>query len=370
MATMPTYQALYEIVKAAIQSRRPDLTDFVEGSVLDAFAGASAALADESLRSVVQLFAEKFFSTAQGDALDALALDFFGITRKNATSATGVVQWTRGDEEDPYTIPAGATFRARVGDQSFDVESVEAVQMLDGLTEVDIPCTTTLKGRRTNLAAGVVDTVVSSGAPSGEPASVTNSDPFAGGSDTETDEAFRGRIRRYFSTLRKGTTDAIAYGALSVPGVSVVAVDESLVEVDQTVRVYIGDPDARSNDDLVEAVETELFNWKACGVQVWVLGAEREEVPLTLEVEVETGADLDVVAAAIRASVVGYGDTLGAGQGAAVSRIERAVQDASDLVLACDLTAPETSGRISPSANNAAIRFVDSQIEITFTVIT
>ena len=44
MSTLPTFTDYYDAARAQIQVRRPDLTDFNEGSVLDAMAGAELLL--------------------------------------------------------------------------------------------------------------------------------------------------------------------------------------------------------------------------------------------------------------------------------------------------------------------------------------
>lgn len=362
---VPTFQALYDAFKAEVQSRRPDLTDWNEGSVLDAVGGASSMLADESMRFFLGLFGALFFDTAVGDDLDRLALDRLGLVRKPATSATGSVTWTKGISGAAYTIPAGTSVRGVIADgTSYTATVLYDVAIRADQAAVAVAVEADTLGRSSNLAAGVLDEIASP-LVADPTASITNGEALAGGADEETDAAFRDRVRRYYSTLRRGTVGALETGALSVPGVAYVSVDESSIEDDGIVRVYVGDPDARSNDALATLVGAELLHWRAAGVMVEVLGSSRDEVTLTLALEVEHGADLVSLGAAVRAAVVGYGDELAPNRPARVSRVVKAMHEASALVLSARVTSHTDD--IDPAAVHQAVRFVASTIAIAFT---
>lgn len=362
---VPTFQQLYDAFRAEVQSRRSDLTDWNEGSVLDAIGGASAMLADESMRYFLALFGELYFDSAVGDALDRLALDRLGLTRKPATAAYGTVTWTKGDSSAAYTIPAGTSFRATLTDgSSYTASALYDVAIRADQASVGVSVQADLAGRVSNLAEGTLDEVA---APlSADPtATATNAAALAGGADEETDSAFRDRIRRYYSTLRRGTVAALETGALSVPGVAFVSIDESTIEDDGIVRVYVGDPDARANDTLATLVEAELLNWRAAGVMVMVFGSERQEESLTLEIDVERGSDLVTLADAVRSGVVGYGDELPPNRLARLSRIQSACHQASRQVLASTVTSH--TGDIEPDDAFKAIRFTSETITLLFT---
>lgn len=365
----PTFQALYDAYKAEVQSRRADLTDWNEGSVLDGLGGGSAMLADESMRYYLALFSELFFDTAVGAALDRLALDRLGLERKPATAAYGTVTWTKGDSGAAYDIPAGTVFRATLADgTTYTASSLYDVSIRADQVSVPVAVQADAVGRSSNLAVLTLDEVATP-LVADPTATCTNTARLAGGSDAETDAAFRDRIRRYYSTLRRGTVDALKTGALSVPGVAFVTVDESTIEDDGIVRVYVGDPDASSNSTLASLVETELENWRAAGVMVEVLGAGRDDRYCTLQVEIERGADLIAAAAAIRAAVIGHSEAIPPGRPARLSRIANAVHDASASVLACVVTSLGTAEGedIEPAHPHLAVRFGSLPVEIYFT---
>lgn len=367
MAEVSTFTELYDAGRAEIQSRNANLTDFNEGSVLDAVLGSGAMLGDEVARTLIDLFATLFFDTATGEDLDALALDRINLTRNLESSAVGTVEWKRV-AAGTYPIPSGTTFQATVGDETFTFTSTTEVTVGGGDSTVNVPVQATASGRASNVAANTVTEILDTVA-ADPTATVTNPQPMAGGSDAETDEAFRARIRRFYSNLRRGTRGALVTGATNVNGVSFASVVEDFEG--GVVFVYIGDPDAQGNDVLAALVRAELENWRAAGILVTVLSAAREEIALTLDVVVQPGSDTTTLDALIKSALVAQGDTYDPNQRAYVTEIECAARDASPLVRAATLTTPQvvnTPPSILPTLPQNAIRFVSTSITLNFTV--
>ncbi|HYD02616.1 MAG TPA: baseplate J/gp47 family protein [Phycisphaerales bacterium] len=365
MPTPPSWQQLYDAAKAEIQARNPSLSDWSEGSRLDATTGAAAVLADQLIEFVVRNFAAQFVDTAQGADLDALALDRFLLTRQAATPSIGYLTWTK-DPDAPtlaYTIPAGFVFSGSVNGERISVESTGEVSVGTADLTVQIPCESTVTGPAQNVAADVIDTLETN-FPSDPNATVTNADRFVGGSNAETDAEFRDRIRRFFKTVVRGTVSALRAGARSVPGVRFVTVDESEVEAAGTVNVYVGDPDANSNDVLADLVATELEDWRAAGVLVEVVGAERDERTAELTVYVRAGADTDTLRASIRSVSEAYADTLGPGDTFYRSRLSQLAHNVSSDVVGVDVTKPADD--VAPSQPYQAIRLPAEAVTVTF----
>jgi len=364
VATLPTWQELYDAARTEVQARNAELTDWTEGSVLDALTGGGAVLADEVIRVLVALFAAQFVDTASGSDLDALAADRFGLSRNAASSAVGTITWTR-DAAGAYAIPAGTRVRATVNGQSvtFTTDSDASLGASDSSVDIDVTCSTT--GPTGNVAAGtlttVVDTVVAD--PS---ATITNAERATGGAVEETDAAFRDRIRRYFTSLRKGTVEALKAGALSVAGVSYATVNESYIDPDDGgyVAVYVGDPDGRGNTALAALVETELEDWRAAGVYVQVLAAAREEVSLALTLRVTRGADTATLAASVRAAVLAYTDQLDPNETLYLSQVEHAALGVSEDVLDAEVTSPTSNE--TPSSPQNALRVAAGDLSLTW----
>lgn len=79
MPTIPTHEDLWETFRASVEDDpETRLNDFTEGSVLDAFAGVSAAAARGIMRWVSRQMRRKFLSTAEGDDYEYVAVDYYG----------------------------------------------------------------------------------------------------------------------------------------------------------------------------------------------------------------------------------------------------------------------------------------------------
>lgn len=360
MAEIPTFTELYDAAKAEIQTRNPALTDFEEGSALDAITGASGILADEATRVVVDQFAAQFFATATGADLDDLAFDRLRLLRNEASTSTATLTWTRV-ASGSYVIPAGTTFAAtNANGETVTFSSDAAVTVGGGDVTVDIDVTADEVGRASNVDVGTITTVVDTVA-SDPSATVTNAARAAGGAAEETDEAFRERIAAFYSSVQRGTKAALEFGAKTVDGVSIATV----VEQYPITYVYVGDPDGSGNSSLAALVATELENWRATGSYVEVYGSTREELALSLAVVLDAEdlpADLTTLSAAIKDAIEAYGDTLGAGQKAYRTLIECAAREADDRVLSVTGTTD-----LTPSANQNAIRFPVANISLSFT---
>lgn len=360
MAEIPTFPELYAAAQAEIQTRNSTLTDFNEGSVLDAVAGASGVLSDEVARLLVQLFESQFFATATGSDLDDLAQDRLQLTRNTAGTAIVTLTWTRV-AAGSYLIPAGTAFSAvNNNGEIVTFSSTAGVTVNPGDVTVSVAVIADVAGRGSNVEANTITTVVDT-VLSDPSATVTNAARAAGGSDAETDEEFRERIRLFYTSLRRGTKAALRTGALTVAGVSVVTIDEQY----PITFVYVGDPDGSGNQTLADNVATELENWRAAGSFVQVLPASREELPLSLAVVLtELPTDVTALRDAIRASIVAFGDTLDVGAVAYATEIECAAKEADDARIRSVTGAAD----LTPAAAQNAIRFVASSIAVSFTV--
>ena len=359
MAEIPSHADLYAAVKAEIQSRNPALTDFEEGSVLDAFTGASVVLADEVARVLVDLFSDQFFATARGSALVDLAQDRLGITPQQAGRSSATLTWTRV-AAGTYTIPAGTSFAAvnpDGGEVSFS--SFTDVVVGPGDTSVPVVVVADEAGRSSNVDVGTITTILDSVA-ADFAATVTNEGRAAGGSPAWTDAQFLAYIKDYYSSLRRGTLPAIRTGALSVAGVSVVVVR---VREGGIIEVYVGDPDGAGNQILADAVALELENWRPVTALVQVFPSTREELSVSLQVTLTSlPADTSQMLTDIRSAVVAYGDTLAAGDIAYATELIYAVKSVDeDRVLSVT-----GATDLAPSADTNAIRFVGGSVSVTF----
>lgn len=371
MPTLPTFDELYETYQGEVQARDADLTDWSEGSANDALGGGGAALADEVIRVLVELFAGQFVDTAKGEDLDALLEDRFGLERNAAAAAVGELTFTRGSAVGVVNIPAGTQVSGTVDGETVTVttDTLAQIPAADSTVTVNATCTET--GSVGNVAAGVL-TSIDTEVPDDPDLTVTNAGRFAGGAAEESDSRVRDRARRYFQTLRKGTVEALEAGALSVAGVDLATVDESAIAPEDGgyVSVYIGDPDARASQPLVDAVETELDDWRAAGVRVVVQAAEREEIDLELTIYVTRGADQATLREDVQTAVLGYingtDETTGLPIAATLrlTRVAKAAMSVSDDLEYVEVDTPTSDP--APSAGHYAIRVPESRLQLNF----
>lgn len=360
---LPTFQDLYDAARSEMVARNPELTDWNEGSNLDAVAGSAAMVGDLLVELIVRHFATTFFDTAEGEDLVALARDRYNLEKTPATPSKGHVLWHRSDPGLSYAVPAGTVVGGEVHGVRVEARSTEEVVVADDA--VEIPCESVETGRAQNFAAGVLTEIVSSVA--ADPgATITQPERFAGGAPEQSDPEFRDTIRRYLRTVRRGTVPALAFGATQVPGVRYAAVDESHASADQGgfVTVYVGDPDAESNQELAEAVDTEMVNWRAAGVLVEIEGAAREEIALELELEVRRGAARDQIAPAVRAALQAYADTLQPNAELPLSRIDQVAHNAHRAVRGVRVLSHTED--ITPSQPHHALRIVGADVALQF----
>lgn len=376
MPTLPTAIALYDVGRSEIQRRQPDLTDFSEGSNLDALTGSGAMLADEVIGVSVDLFADQFFDTAEGQALDDLSSDRFSLDRLAAQPARGTVTFTRGASTGVVTVAAGTVLSGVSSGVTLTYTTDILVQMPSADSTVDAVITCSTTGRAGNLAAGGITKIVTT-IPDDPDMTVTNADYLVGGVSAELDPRFRDRLRRYFTTLRKGTVDALMAGAMSVGGVEYATVSEDHIAYGDGgyVDVYVGDPDARANSVLVAAVDTEMLDWRAAGIRVIVAASQREEIVLSLDFTILRGADQSVLLAGVRQAITEYingidlaGDVVGGlevGETLRLSQLLSRGMRVSDSIVGGQVLSHTAD--IVPSAGNNAIRVLSSDLSITLT---
>lgn len=364
--SIPTAAQLYAAARAEAQARQPSLTDWSEGSALDALTGAGVILADQSIRIGLDALAARMVATATGSDLDAAVTDRYpALTRRAASSAVATLTLTRGGSTGALSIPAGTLARATVNGVQITFATDDDATMDAAGDTVDVIATCTATGTSGNVGAGLITTLPT--ALAGDvTATVTNSARAVGGAAAESDDAYRARAQAYPLTLTRGTVSALESGALTVPGVAHVTVDESLIAADDCVYVYVGDPDGRGNAALSAAVAAVIEDYRAAGVLVTVLPAEREDVDLTVVVSVRQGRTTDALAAACRAAVIAYADGLAPSQRLYFSAVEAACIAVSTDVLGAQASSTAGTGQyLSVSEPQNALRTTVAGLTLT-----
>lgn len=79
---IPSFQEIYDVLKAAVLAEDPTLNDWADGSNLDVLAAGAAGAADECYLKIIEALSIFYIATAEGDDLDARVGDF-GMTRNS-----------------------------------------------------------------------------------------------------------------------------------------------------------------------------------------------------------------------------------------------------------------------------------------------
>lgn len=326
---LPTVDQLQADARSAVEGRCPRLTDWTTGSANDAYTWAAALVAQEIIEAGVQQVGKLFFGTAEGDDLVALGQDRLGgnLPIQAASPAVGEVTFSRPSSTfGSVTIDAGTELTASAAPGLVFV-TTETVALVGTSIAASVACTTT--GGGGNLAAESIDTI-SDTLPDSS-ITVSQADRLVGGAPRETDPQYRGRIANYYQSLQRGTTSALAAGALTVEGCRVAVVDERYIAAEDGgyVLVLVGDADGESNPTLEGLVDEELENWRSAGVMVQVQGVARLPVLVTVALRLTTPRALGIVTPAIQAALEAYGLTLTANDTLYISQLERVVINTS-----------------------------------------
>lgn len=357
MPTLTTSAARLAAAKAAIAARVPSGVTpyFSTGSVLGALVNGMNVMADSVQQNAVRMWRAAFVDSATGADLDSLITGLGGPVRNLASNAVASLTLTRDSYVGSYTINAGTTVTGTAADGSVVSFSVDDDIVLGGASSsASGTATAANAGRAYNVAAATLTRI--SGLPSG--LTLTQPSRAAGGSENETDDDYRARfrLRRY---AFPGTKYGLEYAAKLVAGVTYASVDESTAVMGGFVSLYIGDPDANSNDALADDVHDVLYppdgteGWAVAGVPVVVYGSERDERAFAFTVKIRRGAGISHDD--IRNAIIAYLDTLPPAATYYASGAETEIHAISTLVLSATQTSP-TSVELAPTHPYGAIR--------------
>ncbi|MEE7625435.1 baseplate J/gp47 family protein [Methylobacter sp. Wu8] len=163
-----------------------------------------------------------FVKSATGIWLELLAWAV-NLARKAAGKAKGLITFTRADVNAAYTIPAGTVIQtASINGFVYEMITDTATAFVPGQATVKVDCTAAAVGDAYNLAVGYYSILKE---PIAGITSVTNADGWltVPGTETETDNDLRDRVRNQFGTASDFHTDSV-YRAL-ISQFSGVAID-------------------------------------------------------------------------------------------------------------------------------------------------
>ena len=280
---MNLFKSSSELLKSLItwvSTGTSKITDFSVGSAI------------RTLLEAVALQLEEFYFNLHQSieyAIENAVYSAFGFQRNPASSSTGFVTITF---KNP--IPQEITFRANTLFSTNPAStpviyfySTEDVIVVEGTKQVLVPVKCSTEGAVGNLPANTITTIIPTNV---YIESINNETSLVNGADEESNVSRKSRFKDYIRSLQRGTTESIAYGTKTVPGVAGAWVDDNYIGF---VRDYVHDFNGELPNELRIQILEALEDYRAAGIEVEVLPVVKVETNITLNLIIKDTADLD-----------------------------------------------------------------------------
>lgn len=320
MADLPNRKDLHAIGKSVIVLRAtridPSQVD-CDGSDVNIMVASEAAMAEEVMRQLALGLNRLTLDGAANDSdeqyLDRYAWDRYQVRRNGAAAALTMLRLSRVSAAAGAGVQSeGVIVRTQTGIQYRALASVTWGAADVGPHDVDAQAVEA--GKETQVGAGTLESFAVQ--PFDPTITVTNPNPAAGGEPRESNVTFANRVRDAFLNARRGTVGAIEQGATAVPGVvsakAVEAVDES-ANPQRFVELFIADSDGLASTALARKVELSLLEYRCAGIYVRVNTSTPQFEVVSLRLRFRTGVDTLALTEQVRAAVVAFVNSLGAG---------------------------------------------------------
>lgn len=350
--SVKSFSELMDAAKTKLQDLAFRITNLRPGGVFYTLLEmANQGIADlyTLLQSVVP---QLYVDSAAGDWLDLRAAEY-EVYRKLAQKTQGNVIFGRSATGPNVVIPAGtiaATAVDRYGERLQYLVTTQTV-LEDGQLTVSAPAEAEFAGAAYNVGSDIITQMVTNIAGVDY---VTNAADWITreGTDDETDEALRARVKGKWRQLSSGGgRDAYIAWAQEVTGVVVVQVDDQQPRGQGTVDVIITGSAGLPTQDLIDQTQAYIDERKPLCTDVLVVGPTPVTVDITatLHVHPDYGdlAEIQAEAEEIIDAMFQYGVT---GDGSGITRlvpefgVPRALLVANlmtiDYVVNVTLTAP------------------------------
>lgn len=329
MADLPSRKDLFDIGKSVIVQRatRIDPAQInTDGSDVNIMVASEAAMGEEVMRQLALGLKRLTLDGAADDPdeqyLDRYAWDRYQMRRKGAAAALATLRLSRVSAAAGAGVQSeGFLVRTQTGIQYRALASVTWGAADVGPHDVDAQAVEA--GKETQVGAGTLESFVVQ--PFDPSITVTNPDPAAGGEPRESNATFANRVRDAYLNARRGVASAIEQGALAVLGVvsakAVEAVDDTTAP-QRFVELFIADSDGLASTALARKVVLSLLEYRCCGIYVRVNTSTPQFESVSLRLRFRTGVDTLALTGQVRAAVVAFVNSLGAGDDLYVNDLE------------------------------------------------
>jgi uncharacterized phage protein gp47/JayE len=340
--SLQNFTTLVETQAAAVQGAARQLLDLTVGSVLRAMLEANASLALWIQWLIVQVLAATRLATSTGDDCDSFGADF-GFVRLGAVAASGQIVLSRFTPSIAAFIPVGAGVSTSDNTQSFTVTADPSnvaysalsggYTLAAGVASLIVPVLAETAGSAGNVQPGAI-TVISSALAGVD--TVTNTNATIGGSDAETDAAFRARFGNYLASLARATNLAIGAAISGVQQGLSYMINEN---ISQTGAVQMGhfvvtvdDGSGMPPAALLTAVQQAVDAVRPAGTSFAVQGPVVELANVSLTLTTVAGASHQAAVAQAAGAIESYIAGLGIGAALNYSRLAQLAYAASPAI--------------------------------------
>jgi len=309
---------------------------YLKGSDVNLIAGGASVMAEEVVSQLGRGLSDLTLDGASGSALDRVAFERTcgEVIRLGATPSWVTVQFTRTSVALGAVTQLTGSIVQTTGGVRFITQS-DAVFGAASLGPVSVTARAVEAGRIGNVQAGTITGFVSTKI---DPTLlVTNPSFAAGGDESESDSRLRARVRLWPKSTRRGTREAIEFGALTVPGVVQATAYELLSSPlgvpNGFIALYIADANGQANSALTAAVELALEAYRGFGIWVDVYGGVPFYQAVELDLAYTAGTDTVTAFGNVRRAVVAAINGLPPGQTLEVSLIIAAAKRIAGVIV-------------------------------------
>jgi uncharacterized phage protein gp47/JayE len=342
--TGQSFTAIVGAMVAAAKSAATAALDFTAGSINLALVQSVAGVALWLQGLVLLVLAQSRAATSQGGDLDSWMADF-GFARLAAVASTGQVVFARFQATAAAVVPVGAVVATAVGGTQFTVTGdptnaafgANAIApgqpgytIAAGVASFALPAVAVTPGSAGNIQAGAISLLLQ---PVSGIDTATNPNAFTGGTDPETDSAFRLRFQVFIDSLMKGTDAAITYALNSLQAGLTFSIIENatpaLAAQDGYVTIILDDGTGDPPTSLLTAAAAAVEAVRCAGITIGVFPPTvvTANVALTVASLVAGNHAADVLA--VTNALTLYIDALPVGSPLAYSRLAQLAYDAS-----------------------------------------
>lgn len=324
MTDFPKASDLFRKFRDEVVSRADRLTLNAvdrDGSDANIIGYGAAIVGEEVIGQLASVEEGRWLDSSRGAKLDRLAWDRYGLIRKTAAPSFVTLAFsTIAAAAAAFSIPIGSKATTSDGHEFITIAS--ATFPLSSTGPVFVLARSTLSGADQDVQKNTIRSITGQIIGSPTDLSVTNPSSSAGAAAAENDDKFKARIRKFWTSVRRGTKGAIEAGALAVPGVSVATAFEGLVGpaypnrmvslvvsddfTDALVIAGVSDTTYDTRSQAFAAfVASSLDEYRACGISVNVSVAQTAMIAVAMRFHFQsTVSDPDTLALYARAQVV------------------------------------------------------------------